>query len=235
MATEETSENLSIEAAKKAALSGQDDEPLALLTVRDTVLFPHAVMPLNVGRPSSVALIESLGEAKKIGVVAQQDPSLDDPEPEDLYRIGALAIIHKVVRMPNQTLLIFTEGLSRIRIKEYREKEPFYKVSYDTIVEAEPQVDSVLEALRQNALSLFNDIIELSPSLSDDVLQMVRNLDEPGRQADFIAATIPSLGSAEKQSVLEELDIRKRLEMLLRLLSKEHEVLELRSKICASR
>ena len=231
MATEETSENLSIEAAKKAALSGQDDEPLALLTVRDTVLFPHAVMPLNVGRPSSVALIESLGEAKKIGVVAQQDPSLDDPEPEDLYRIGALAIIHKVVRMPNQTLLIFTEGLSRIRIKEYREKEPFYKVSYDTIVEAEPQVDSVLEALRQNALSLFNDIIELSPSLSDDVLQMVRNLDEPGRQADFIAATIPSLGSAEKQSVLEELDIRKRLEMLLRLLSKEHEVLELRSKI----
>ncbi|MDA0207460.1 MAG: endopeptidase La [Acidobacteria bacterium] len=231
MATEETSENLSIEAAKKAALSGNDDEPLALLTVRDTVLFPHAVMPLNVGRPSSVALIESLGEAKKIGVVAQQDPSLDDPEPEDLYQVGALAIIHKVVRMPNQTLLIFTEGLSRIRIKDYREKEPFYKVSYDPIIEAEPQVDSVLEALRQNALSLFNDIIELSPSLSDDVLQMVKNLDDPGRQADFIAATIPSLGSAEKQSILEELDIRKRLEMLLRLLSKEHEVLELRSKI----
>jgi len=231
MATEENSENLSIEAARKAALSGNDDEPLALLTVRDTVLFPHAVMPLNVGRPSSVALIESLGEAKKIGVVAQQDPSLDDPGPEDLYRVGALAIIHKVVRMPNQTLLIFTEGLSRIRIKEYREKEPFYKVSYDVIVEAEPQVDSVLEALRQNALSLFNDIIELSPSLSDDVLQMVKNLDEPGRQADFIAATIPSLGSAEKQSILEELDIPKRLEMLLRLLSKEHEVLELRSKI----
>jgi ATP-dependent Lon protease len=133
--------------------------------------------------------------------------------------------------MPNQTLLIFTEGLSRIRINEYREKEPFYKVSYDAIVEAEPQVDAVLEALRQNALSLFSGIIELSPSLSDDVLQMVKNLDEPGRQADFIAATIPSLGSAEKQSILEELDIRKRLEMLLRLLSKEHEVLELRGKI----
>ena len=231
MGTEETSENLSIEAAKKAALKDADNEPLALLTVRDTVLFPHAVMPLNVGRPSSVALIESLGEAKKIGVVAQQDPSLDDPEPEDLYRVGALAIIHKVVRMPNQTLLIFTEGLSRIRINEYREKEPFYKVSYDAIVEAEPQVDAVLEALRQNALSLFSGIIELSPSLSEDVLQMVKNLDEPGRQADFIAATIPSLGSAEKQSILEELDIRKRLEMLLRLLSKEHEVLELRGKI----
>jgi ATP-dependent Lon protease len=231
MGTEETSEILSIEAAKKAALKDVDNEPLALLTVRDTVLFPHAVMPLNVGRPSSVALIESLGEAKKIGVVAQQDPSLDDPEPEDLYRVGALAIIHKVVRMPNQTLLIFTEGLSRIRINEYREKEPFYKVSYDAIVEAEPQVDAVLEALRQNALSLFSGIIELSPSLSEDVLQMVKNLDEPGRQADFIAATIPSLGSAEKQSILEELDIRKRLEMLLRLLSKEHEVLELRGKI----
>ncbi len=231
MATEETSENSSVEAATKAAPKSTENEALALLTVRDTVLFPHAVMPLNVGRPSSVALIESLGEAKKIGVVAQQDPSLDDPEPEDLYQVGALAIIHKVVRMPNQTLLIFTEGLNRIRINEYREREPFYKVSYDAIIETEAEVDSVLEALRQNALSLFSSIIELSPSLSDDVLQMVKNLDDPGRQADFIAATIPSLGSAEKQSILEELDIRKRLEMLLRLLSKEHEVLELRSKI----
>lgn len=226
-----TSERISIEDAEKAVLAAEDTEPLALLTVRDTVLFPHAVMPLNVGRASSVALIDSLGETKKIGVVAQRDASLDDPDPEDLYTIGAIAIIHKVVRMPNQTLLIFTEGLSRIRIAEYREKEPFYRVAYETIPESEPELDAVLEALRQNALSLFSDVIELSPSLSDDVLQMVKNLDEPGRQADFIAATIPSLGSAEKQSILEELDIRSRLEMLLRLLSKEFEVLELRSKI----
>ena len=226
-----TSESISLEDAKKAALAAEDTEPLALLTVRDTVLFPHAVMPLNVGRASSVALIDSLGEAKKIGVVAQRDASLDDPDPEDLYTIGVIAIIHKVVRMPNQTLLIFTEGLSRIRIAEYQEKEPFYRVAYETILEPEPEMDAVLEALRQNALSLFSDVIELSPSLSDDVLQMVKNLDEPGRQADFIAATIPSLGSAEKQSILEELDVRKRLEMLLRLLSKEFEVLELRSKI----
>ncbi len=226
-----TSESISLEDAKKAALAAEDTEPLALLTVRDTVLFPHAVMPLNVGRASSVALIDSLGETKKIGVVAQRDASLDDPDPEDLYTIGAIAIIHKVVRMPNQTLLIFTEGLSRIRISEYQEKEPFYRVAYETIPEPELELDAVLEALRQNALSLFSDVIELSPSLSDDVLQMVKNLDEPGRQADFIAATIPSLGSAEKQSILEELDVRKRLEMLLRLLSKEFEVLELRSKI----
>jgi ATP-dependent Lon protease len=89
MATDETSENLSIEAAKSAALSATDDEPLALLTVRDTVLFPHAVMPLNVGRPSSVALIESLGEARRCRGPAR--PSLDD-RADDLYRVGALIL-----------------------------------------------------------------------------------------------------------------------------------------------
>ncbi len=207
------------------------NEDLALLTVRDTVLFPRAVMPLNVGRESSVALITSLGEDKRIGVVAQRDPSVDDPAPEDLYQIGALAVIHKVVRMPNQTLLIFTEGLTRIRITKYVSSEPFYKVKFDAITEEEPENHAELEALRQNALSLFSDIVELSPSLSDDVLQMVNNIEEPGRQADFIAATIPSLGSAEKQTVLEELDVKARLQEMLHLLTKEREVLQLRSKI----
>jgi len=208
-----------------------DVDGLPVLPVRDTVMFPHAVMPLNIGRESSVSLISSLGENKRLAVVTQRDPSVDEPTPEELYEIGAEAIIHKVVRMPNQSLLIFAEGLGRIRLTEVLENEPFYRARCERIVEAEAKAGTVLEALRLNALSVFEDIVELSPALSDETVAMVRNLDDAGRLADFIAATVPGLGSPEKQTVLEELEIRGRLETLLRMLSKEREVLQLRHKI----
>ena len=207
------------------------DEGLALLPVRDTVLFPHAVMPLNIGREASIALVGSLGESKRVGVVAQRDPRVDEPAEADLYTMGALAVIHKVVRMPNRSLLVFAEGLSRIRVTDFIQEEPFHRVLYEAIEEVEPEIGSVLEALRQNTIGIFEEIVELSPMLSEEAVQMVRNIDEPGRLADFVAATVPGLSAADKQRILEELDVRSRYELLLRLLSKEREVLQLRSKI----
>jgi len=207
------------------------DEELALMPVRDTVLFPHSVMPLNIGRPASVALISSLGEEKKIGIVTQRDAAVDEPEPEHLFEVGALAVIHKVVRMPNQSLLVFAEGLSRIRVTEYVGTDPFYRVRYEELSEEEPEATSELEALRQNVAGVFSDIVELSPALSEEATQMAQNIDEFGRLADFVAATVPGLGSVEKQGVLELLDVDERLRRLLKLLSKEREVLQLRSKI----
>ena len=88
-----------------------DKKSLPVLPVRDTVLFPHAVLPLTVGRESSIQLINSLGEAKAILVVAQREARVDTPQPTDLYSIGTLATVHKVVKMPNQSLFVFTEGL----------------------------------------------------------------------------------------------------------------------------
>ncbi len=224
-----------IEITQEGAVVVDDGQPeidgLPILPVRDTVMFPHAVMPLNIGRESSVSLISSLGENKRLAVVTQRDPSVDEPTPEELYEIGAEAIIHKVVRMPNQSLLIFAEGLGRIRLTELLENDPFYRARCERIIEADAEAGTVLEALRQNALSVFEDIVELSPALSDETVAMVRNLDDPGRLADFIAATVPGLGSPEKQSVLEELEVKSRLETLLRMLSKEREVLQLRHKI----
>ena len=206
-------------------------EELPLLPVRDTVLFPHAVMPLNIGRESSISLVNSLGENKLIGVVAQQDPRVDSPDPDDLYEIGSLAVIHKTVRMPNNSLLIFCEGLERIRTREVLAQKPYYRVRFEQIEEQEVEVTPEFEALRQNAISLFHDIVQISPALSEDMATMVTNITEPGRVADFIAATLPGLGSAEKQTVLETIDVRKRLEMMLRFLTKEREVLQLRNKI----
>src|SRR5437867_12043858 len=101
------------------------DTSLPVLPVRDTVLFPHAVLPLTVGRDSSMQLINSLGEEKQIIVVAQQDARIDSPVPTDLYSIGTLAVVHKVVKMPNQSLFVFTEGTERVRIKNYNQLTPY--------------------------------------------------------------------------------------------------------------
>src|SRR5271168_1631510 len=92
---------------------------IPVLPVRDTVLFPHAVLPLTVGRESSIHLIESLGEDRAIVVTAQLDPRLDAPKPADLHNVGTLATVHKIVRMPNQSRFVFTEGVSRVRLVRY--------------------------------------------------------------------------------------------------------------------
>src|SRR5450759_1908980 len=108
---------------------------LPVLPVRDTVLFPHAVLPLTVGRESSVNLINSLGEDKTIIVVAQREARVDSPQPVDLYAIGTLAVVHKVVKMPNQSLFVFAEGLDRVHLKEYSQLAPFMRASVETIQE----------------------------------------------------------------------------------------------------
>ena len=206
-------------------------EEVPLLPVRDTVLFPHAVMPLNIGRQSSISLVNSLGENKILAVVTQRDPRIDAPEADDLYELGTLAIIHKAVRMPNNSLLIFCEGIDRIRVTEFVSTEPYHSIRYERLAEVEHEPHPEMEALRQNALGMFQDIVKLSPALSEDVQTILANIEDPGRVADFIAATLPGLSSSEKQNVLETLDVRVRLENTVRFLAKEREVLQLRSKI----
>ena len=111
---------------------------IPVLPVRDTVLFPHAVLPLTVGRESSIQLIESLGEERAIVVVAQLDPRLDSPKPADLHAVGTLATVHKVVRMPNQSRFVFTEGMERVRLVRYTQTEPFMVAEVETLEDTEP-------------------------------------------------------------------------------------------------
>src|SRR5580692_3381197 len=207
-------------------------EILAILPVRDTVLFPGAVLPLTVGRESSLALVNSLeGEEKLLGVVAQLDPRIEDPAAADLHKVGTLAKVHKTVKMPNGNVVIFLEGLQRIQITELITLRPYLRAR----VEAQPDVagesDAELEALQRNAQDLFRDVVSHSPQLSDDLTSVATAIDDPGRLADFIAGTLPSLSTLVRQELIETPNVRKRLEALIRELSKELEVLELRSKI----
>src|ERR1700743_3579501 len=126
---------------------------LPVLPVRDTVLFPHAVLPLTVGRESSIQLIQSLGEEKTIVVVAQRDAHLDTPQPSDLHAYGTLATVHKVVKMPNQSLFVFTEGTERVKLGEFTQTEPFMTANVEAVPETPAQPGPELEALQRNVLA----------------------------------------------------------------------------------
>jgi ATP-dependent Lon protease len=205
---------------------------LPILPVRDTVLFPGAVLPLTVGRESSLALVNALmGDEKLLGVVAQLDPRIEDPSAADLHKVGTLAKVHKTVKMPNGNVVIFLEGLQRIQVLELISLRPYLRARIESQPDLNTEMDSELEALQRNAQDLFRDVVSHSPQLSDDLHSVAMNIDEAGRLADFIAGTLPSLSTMLRQELIETPSVRKRLEMLIRELSKELEVLELRSKI----
>jgi ATP-dependent Lon protease len=210
-----------------------DFNDLPILPVRDTVLFPNAILPLTVGRDSSLKLVGDLKDEEKfIGVIAQRDPRVDNPQPVDLFQIGTVAFVHKIIKLPSQSLFIFVEGLQRIAVEEVTQVEPYMigrvKPLQD-IIPKEKQAD--FEALVRSVTTLFQQVVQLSPTLSDDLQTVVMNIEDPSRLTDFIAANLPSLSSTEKQELLESLDLKVRLERLNRQLIREVEVLQLRSKI----
>jgi ATP-dependent Lon protease len=215
-------------------LTGKDVSGLRripVLPVRDTVLFPHAVLPLTVGRESSIQLIESLGEERSIIVAAQLDPRLDAPKPEDLHGVGTLATVHKIVRMPNQSRFVFTEGVERVRLVRYVQTEPFMIAEVEVLEDLTPAATANFEALVRNVIGQFQQIVAESPTLSDELRTIAANIEEPSRLVDFVASSLPFLTTDDKQKLLETASIGSRLEQLNQHLAKEIEVQQLRTKI----
>jgi ATP-dependent Lon protease len=206
-------------------------EELPVLTVRDTVIYPGGLLPITVGRPSSLALVQSLGESRTIAVISQLDPRLDTPGPGDLYAMGTLCVMHKAIKVPKDNLLLFCEGIARIRTQEFTATEPFLRARVERIPEIEPEITPEIEALRQNVVTIFQQIVAASPNLSDELAANAANIPEPGRLADYIAGTLPFLGHAERQQLLEQLDGGARLSEIHRNLSRELELVELRGRI----
>jgi len=202
-----------------------------VLPVRDTVLFPHAVLPLTVGRESSIQLIQSLGEEKTILVVAQKDARQDAPEGSDLHVIGTRATVHKVVKMPNQSLFVFTEGTERVRITNYTQSQPFLMAECEALEEVEPETSPEAEAMQRNVVGQFQEIVTSSSTLSDDLQTIAINIEDASRLSDFIASSLPFLSTTEKQELLETPDVKARLEKINSHLAKELEVQQLRNKI----
>jgi ATP-dependent Lon protease len=214
-----------------AESADQSLEEVPVLTVRDTVVFPGAMLPITVGRPSSVALVQSLGEDRTLAVISQLDPRVDTPAPEDLYQVGTICVLHKAIRVPKENLLLFCEGVARIRTREYTDREPFLKARVERIQDLEPELTDEIEALRQNVINLCQQIVAAAPNLSDDLATAATNINEPGRLADWIAGTLPSLSPPERQKLLEEPDGKVRLNQIHRHLTRELELTELRGRI----
>jgi ATP-dependent Lon protease len=206
---------------------------LPLLPLRDTVLFPNSFMPLAVAREASVRLIdEATSTGRMIGVFTQREAAVEEPTREDLYPIGTATHIHKMFKLPDGSLRLIVQGLSRIELKGIVQTHPYLRaavVAADEQLRDEDHIE--IDALQRNIKSNFQQVVSLSPLLSDDLQALAANITDPGKLADFIASSLTTIGTPIKQEVLETLDIRARTDSLNRILIKELEVLELGSKI----
>jgi ATP-dependent Lon protease len=206
---------------------------LPILPLRDTVLFPNSFMPLAVARESSVRLIdEAIGNGKLIAVFTQRDPSVEEPQQDDLFTVGTATHIHKMFKLPDGSLRLIVQGLARVSMQEMLATQPYLRARVDAAAEDTHETDKLeVDALARNIRTSFQQVVSLSPLLSDDLQTLAMNITEPGRLADFIASSLSTINTAVKQEILETLDIRARMDNLNRILIKELEVLELGSKI----
>ena len=208
-------------------------EDLPVLPLRDTVLFPNSFMPLAVAREASVRLIdEATASGRMIGVFTQREAATEEPLQEDLYPIGTATHIHKMFKLPDGSLRLIVQGLARVRLDEVIQTRPYLRARISTAEERLRDEDHLeIDALQRNIKSNFQQVVSLSPLLSDDLQALAANITDPGKLADFIASSLTTIGTPVKQEVLETLDIRARMDTLNRILIKELEVLELGSKI----
>src|SRR6476620_9305907 len=206
---------------------------LPLLPLRDTVLFPNSFMPLAVAREASVRLVEEAnGAGRLIGVFTQREASMEEPLQEDLYAVGTVTHIHKTFKLPDGSLRLIVQGVERVTLDRVVQTRPYLRAEVTATPDELRDEDQLeIDALQRNIKSNFQQVVSLSPLLSDDLQALAANITDPGKLADFIASSLTTIGTGIKQEVLETLDIRARMDSLNRILIKELEVLELGSKI----
>lgn len=204
---------------------------LGILPLRNTVVYPHMVAPLMVGRNSSVKLIKDAGNGDGlIALVAQRKPDVEHPDPEDLYSIGTVGKVIKTIQLPNNVMQIWVHGMARIRLTGIMESEEPYILAKVEVIPDQMESDTELEALARAVHDLLGKITNLSEEMvPDDLTMMTRGMD-PAATADMVAMYL-NVSTEQKQKLLETVDVKKRLSKLRTILSRELSVLELSNKI----
>jgi len=203
---------------------------LPILGLSDIVIFPAMVAPLLVDSGPSIKLIDDVvGGERLIGVVLQRNPEADNPRPDELHEVGCAARVLKMLKFPDNTVRVLVEGLWRIRLKEFTTTTPYLCAKCEILAD-QPESTVEVSALLRNAQNQFQEILRLSPALSEQVKVAALNTEEPGHFSDLIAANL-NLDLDERQTLLETGAIRERLSKLLPMLNREIEVLSLSSKI----
>ncbi len=214
---------------------GKDDrisipDQIPILPLRGTVLYPELILPIMVGRKRSVKLIDDAMEKDRIiGVVTQKRSETEDPREDELHRIGVGSLILRMIREMDGSQRVIVQGLSRIRIEQFAQRDPYYVAKVEVIDESSAQGVEV-EALMMNLKNLFQKAVDLAPYLTNEMGQMVSNIKSPGILADLIASNL-NIPTAEKQNILDTLNVTDRLNKVHILLNKEVQVLELGNKI----
>jgi ATP-dependent Lon protease len=215
----------------------KDEQPaipdiLPILPIRDMVVFPGTVVPLTIRREASLKLLDtSLPESKIIGLVTQRDATKDDPAPEELYNIGTAGNVIKLLRQPDETILIIVQILQRIEITRFILTHPFLKAEIRVLESSAPPAESKqweaeIKNLRENAMK----IIELSPDIPDQARAVLLNISDGGQLADFLATNL-NVDSAQKQSLLEELDVARRVKAVQTHIAAQLEIAQIQQKL----
>ena len=220
------------EVAEKAEEAKGMETPgeLPILPIRESVLYPKMLLPFMVSQERLVKLVDAaLVTNKMIGIVAIKNKEVAEVKPEDLYEVGTAAYILKMLKMPNDSIRLLIQGISRIRVGPFTQREPFLRAQVTTLAELGEKTTET-QALMAGVKGIFQKFVELAPNLPADLAIMAMNVEEPGILADLIASTL-NLALEDKQAILESLDAKARLEKVNILLNKELQVLELGSKI----
>ena len=208
-----------------------DDHDYPVMPLRNTVLFPQQVIPIYIGREKSLKLIDDLGPGDKhIVVVAQEDGSIEDPKPENLYAYGTLGVVLKVFDMPDNSKSAIVQGVERVKLLSFGDAEPYYTAVVERIKDNPVSDDLELDALAKNLRDTFTELIQVAPNLTEEHSGMLSNIQKPSRLADR-AVSLLTVPNQEKQEVLEELEVKKRVEKTITLLTREIQRIKLGEEI----
>jgi ATP-dependent Lon protease len=203
---------------------------LPILPLRGTVAYPDLIIPLVVGREKSIKLVdEAMSRDRLIGIITQKNPDIEEPGLDDLYTVGCVATIMKMVKMVDGSQRIVVQGLCRFRLMDFVETDPHFRAHVLPVFE-EYQKDIEVDAMYLNLRNLYKKAVEIAPYLSAELAQIASKIDSPGNLADLVASTV-NISVPERQEILEKIDIKERLKKVTILLNRELETLELSSKI----
>ena len=219
-----------VEEVQVESIKGQIPGTLPVLPLRDTVVFPDTMIPLTIGQERSIKLIDDvLASNRLLVLVASKNAALEAPAPADLFTVGTVGLAHKMVKLPDGTMRILVQGLQRVSVERFVAEEPYLAAEIKPLEDV-ATAGKGMDALRASLLNVFSKIVALVPYLPEELEMAAANIEEPGPLAFLIASTM-RMKTEDKQALLEENDIEKRLRKLISVLTQELEVLELGSKI----
>lgn len=209
----------------------ESQSPLPLLPLRDVVVFPHMVIPLFVGRTESIRALETAMKAsKQIFLVAQKDPNIDSPKRTDLYRVGTVATILQLLRLPDGTVKVLVEGSYRAKITKVIKDKEFWSVTTEKMLEQQGVDDTEIQAHMRAAMAQFEQLVKMNKKLPSELLTSLSNIQDPGRLADSIAAHM-TIKLDFRQKILEAAQVRSRFELLQTFLAQELELVEVEKRV----